>query len=191
MANSQTLVFLGRSGSGKGTQVELIKKMLQPYLYIYTGDLFRVLAKTDSFAGIKIKGVIDTGGLPDEWLASFLWQRELIEKFKGNENLIFDGTPRRLHEAEELDEVLGWLERKEDLRAVLVDITDEEAIIRLLKRSRTDDTEESIRSRLGWFKTSTEPVIDYYEKSGRLVRVDGIGTVDEIHQRIKKALNLS
>lgn len=188
--NQQTLVFLGRSGSGKGTQVELIKKMLQPYLHICSGDLFRALAKTDSFAGIKIKGIIDTGGLPDEWIASFLWKKELIEKFKGDESLIFDGNPRRLHEAEELDEVLGWLERKEDLRVVLVDITEEEAMTRLLKRSRTDDTEESIRSRLSWFKTSTQPVIDYYKKSGRLIRVDGIGTVEEIHQRIKKALNL-
>lgn len=190
MANSQTLVFLGRSGSGKGTQVELIKKMLEPYLYIYTGDLFRILAKTESFAGKKIKGVIDAGGLPEEWLASFLWQRELIEKFKGEENLIFDGTPRRLHEAENLDKVLEWLERKEGLRAVLVDITEEEAMTRLLKRARVDDTEESIRSRLGWFKTSTDPVIDYYEKSGRLIRIDGMGTVEEIHQRIKKALLL-
>lgn len=190
MNNPQTLVFLGRSGSGKGTQVELIKKMLQPYLYVYTGDLFRALAKTEGFAGKKIKGVIDTGGLPQEWLASFLWQRELIEKFNGGENLIFDGTPRRFHEAEELDEVLEWLERKEGLRAVLVDITEEEAETRLLKRARTDDTKESIKSRLSWFKTSTEPVIDYYEKSGRLIRVDGMGSVEEIHQRIKTALNL-
>ena len=186
----QTLVFLGRSGSGKGTQVELIKKMLEPYLYIYTGDLFRSLAKTDSFAGKKIKGVINVGGLPEEWLASFLWQRELIEKFNGGENLIFDGTPRRLPEAENLDKVLEWLERKEGLKALLVDITEDEAVTRLFKRARTDDSEEAIRSRLGWFKTSTEPVIDYYEKSGRLVRVDGMGTIEEIHQRIKKALNL-
>lgn len=190
MANSQTLVFLGRSGSGKGTQVELIKKMLEPYLYIYTGDLFRALAKTDSFAGKKIKSVVDSGGLPEEWLASFLWQRELIEKFKGEENLIFDGTPRRLEEAENLDKVLEWLERKEGLRAVLVNITEEEAMTRLLKRARVDDSDESIKSRLGWFKTSTEPVVDYYEKSGRLIRIDGMGSIEEIHQRIIKAINL-
>ena len=72
---------------------------------------------------------------------------------------------------------------------MLVDITEEEAVTRLLKRARIDDSEESIRSRLGWFKTSTEPVIDYYKKSSRLVRIDGMGTVDEIHQRIRKALN--
>jgi len=190
MANPRTLVFLGRSGSGKGTQVELIRKTLEPCLYIYTGDLFRALAKTESFAGKKIKGVIDSGGLPDEWLASFLWQRELIEKFKGNENLIFDGAPRRLPEAERLDEVLGWLERKKGLRTILVDITEEEAMTRLLKRARVDDNEESIRSRLEWFKTSTGPVVDYYEKTGRLIKVDGIGSIEDIHQRLVKALNL-
>jgi adenylate kinase len=188
--NQQILVFLGRSGSGKGTQVELIKKILEPYLYVCGGDLFRALAKTESFVGKKIKEMITVGGLPDEWIASFLWKSELVAKFNGNESLIFDGNPRRLREAEELDEVLNFFGKKDNLKAILVDITEEEAMNRLLKRSREDDTEESIRSRLGWFKTSTEPVIDYYEKSGRLVRIDGMGTVEEIHQRIKKALNL-
>jgi adenylate kinase len=188
--NSQTLVFLGRSGSGKGTQVDLIRKNFEPYLYISTGALFRDTAKLDSFAGKKIKISMESGGLPPEWLASFLWEKELIEKFHGNENLILDGTPRRLPEAEELDRVLEWLEVKEGLIAILVDITEEEAMNRLLKRSRIDDSKEGIISRLSWFKTSTEPVIDYYEKSGRLVRIDGMGTVEEIHERIKKALNL-
>ena len=104
--------------------------------------------------------------------------------------MIFDVTPRRLPEEENLDKDLECIERKAGLKALLVDITEDEAVTRLFKRARTDDSEEAIRSRLGWFKTSTEPVIDYYEKSGRLVRVDGMGTIEEIHQRIKKALNL-
>ena len=61
---------------------------------------------------------------------------------------------------------------------------------RLLKRARTDDMEESIRSRLSWFTTSTGPVIDYYEKTGRLIKIDGMGSVEDIHQRMVKALNL-
>lgn len=191
MNNPQTLTFLGRSGSGKGTQVEFIRKMLNPHLYVCGGDLFRAISKKETFFGKKIKNVIDVGGLPDEWIASFLWKRELIENFSGDESIIFDGNPRRLGEAKELDEVLEYMGRKDDLKAVLVDITEEEAMKRLLKRGRHDDTEEYIKSRLSWFKTSTEPVVDYYEKSGRLIRIDGMGTIEEIHEMIKKELKLS
>lgn len=186
----QTIVVLGRSGSGKGTQIELIKEKLgQPCLYISTGNLFRELAQTDSFTGRKIKQVIENGGLPDEWLAEFLWQKEVTEKVKGGEHIIFDGSPRRLDEAVELDHVLEWLERRE-AKIVLVDITEEEALTRLLKRARSDDSEASIRSRLGWFTKNVQPVIDYYEKSGRLIKVDGMGTVEEIFERIKQVLSL-
>lgn len=186
----QTLVFLGRSGSGKGTQIDLIKERFAPYLYISTGALFRVASGADTFAGRKIKSTTESGGLPPEWLASFLWEKELVEKFKEGNNLIIDGAPRRLPEAEELDRVLEWFDMKENLRTVLVDITEEEALTRLLKRARVDDSEEGIRSRLSWFTTSTGPVIDYYEKTGRLIKVDGMGSVEDIHQRVVKSINL-
>ena len=186
---SQTIIILGRSGSGKGTQAELLRKALDPCLYIYAGDLFREFSEIDTVAGTKIKELLGSGGLPPEWFAAFLWQRELIYGVHGAENIIIDGSPRRLDEAQEMDEVLEWLGRK-DLKIILVDITEDEAVQRLLKRGRADDTEESIRSRLSWFNTEAQPAVEYYEKSGRLIKVDGMGSVEEIHNRIKKALNL-
>ncbi|MFY9493225.1 MAG: nucleoside monophosphate kinase [Minisyncoccia bacterium] len=187
----QTIIILGRSGSGKGTQAELLKKLLEPCLYIYTGDLFREMAGTEIIAGRKVKEILKVGGLPPEWLASFLWQRELVDGLRsGLENVIIDGSPRRLDEAKEMDEVLNWLGRT-DIKPILVDITEDEAVGRLLLRGRSDDTEESVRARLDWFNTQTIPAIEYYEKSGRLIKVDGMGTVEEIHERIKQALNLA
>ena len=187
---SQTIIILGRSGSGKGTQAELLKKLLDPCLYIYAGDLFRELAEADSLAGKKIKETTESGGLPPEWIAAFLWQRELIYGVHGAENIIIDGSPRRLDEAQEMDEVLNWLGRGQ-AKVILIDITEDEAVKRLLKRGRADDTEESIRARLAWFNAEAQPAIEYYEKSGRLIKVDGLGTVEEIHERINQALNIS
>lgn len=187
---SKTIIILGRSGSGKGTQAELLKKLLEPCLYVYAGDLFRELAQTETVAGLKVKEILEVGGLPPEWLAAFLWQRKLVEGLKsGRENIIMDGSPRRLDEAQEMDEVFEWLGRPE-VKIILVDITEDEAVRRLLKRGRADDTEEAIRARLAWFNTEALPAIEYYEKSGRLIRVDGMGSVEEIHSRIKNALGI-
>lgn len=187
--NPQTIILLGRSGSGKGTQAELLKKLLAPCLYIYTGDLFRELAEMDTVAARRVKEILGAGSLPDEWLAAFLWQRELIYSVHGNENIIIDGSPRRLDEAKEMDEVLEWLGRT-NVKVVLIDITEDEAVKRLLKRGRADDTEDSIRSRLQWFNTEAAPAVEYYEKSGRLIKIDGIGTIESIHDTIKNALQV-
>ncbi|MDP3764218.1 MAG: nucleoside monophosphate kinase [bacterium] len=187
--SSKTIIVLGRSGSGKGTQVKLLKKLIEPCLYIYAGDLFRLLEKEETLAGKKVKEVVDSGGLPPEWIAAFLWQKELVYKLKDGENIIFDGSPRRLDEAKEIDEVLSWLGRV-DIKVVLIDITEDEAVTRLLKRGRKDDTEESIRHRLEWFNTDAMPAIEYYEKSNRLIKVDGMGSIEEIHLRIKQVLGL-
>ena len=117
-------------------------------------------------------------------------QKALVFGLKtGAENIIMDGSPRRLDEAVEMDEVFKWLGR-EKIEVVLVDITEDEAVKRLLKRGRADDTEEAIRSRLRWFNESAMPAVEYYEKSGRLLRVDGLGTVEEIHLRIKQVLGI-
>ena len=189
MSSPRVIILLGRSGSGKGTQGEFLRQKLEPCLYVYTGDLFRQLAHKNTVAGRKVKHFMDEGGLPPEWLAAFLWQSELLNNLRGGENIIFDGSPRRLGEAPEMDDVLEWLGRR-DVKAVLIDITEEEATTRLLKRARGDDVLLSIRSRLEWFRSETMPVVEYYEKSGRLVKVDGLGTVEEVFERIKKELNI-
>lgn len=181
--------MLGRSGSGKGTQGEFLRQKLEPCLYVYTGDSFRQLAHKNSVAGRKVKQVMDAGGLPPEWLAAFLWQRELLDNLRGGESIIFDGTPRRLDEAKEMDKTLGWLGWT-NITAVLIDITEAEAMTRLLGRKRGDDDEAAIKNRLSWFESDAAPAIDYYRATGRLVTVDGLGTVEEVWERIKNALDI-
>jgi adenylate kinase len=190
MLTSQTYIILGRSGSGKGTQAHLLEEKISPCLYVKTGELFRALAQRDTFIGRKVNKILLSGVLPQQWLAEFLWQGELISRIiTGQENIIFDGMPRRLDEAKELDEMLEWLERK-NLNVILLDISREEAKARLLKRLRSDDVSSAIDKRLDWFEAEVMPVVEYYKASGRLIIVDGIGSIEEIFERIIKVLNL-
>ncbi len=188
MVNSRTIVFLGKSGSGKDTQAEILAEKLKPSLLVSTGDLAREIMESNTLIGKRVKETLAEGGLLPAWLASFLWEKKLAGEFVGEENLIFPSSPRRVPEAKEIDEVIKWLGRDGKVEAVLVDIPDEEVFTRLLKRGRADDTKENIQERLNWFKRDVEPVIDYYEKDSRLYRVDGVGPVEEIAKRIDKAL---
>lgn len=189
MTTPRTIVVLGKSGSGKDTQVKLLIEKLKPSLVISTGGLARTLMEKSTLMGQRVKETLKKGGLLPAWLGAFLWQEALSEKFTGDENLIFSSSPRRVDEAEELDEVMRWLERG-NVEAVLVDVSDDEALARLLKRGRDDDTENNIRERLSWFKEDVVPVIDYYQQKGRLHKVNGIGKVEDIFERIKQALGL-
>lgn len=189
MTQPRTIVFLGKSGSGKDTQAKIVAEKLKPALYVSTGAFFREAMNKDTAMGRRTKEVMDNGELMPHWFGALAWEQTLLEKLKDKENIIFPSSPRNPEEAEELDEVLEWLGR--DLsEAVLVDVPDEEVIKRLLKRARFDDNEKDIRARLAWFELHVGPTIDYYEKAGRLHRVDGVGSIEEIKERIAKALGI-
>ncbi len=186
----RSITILGKSGSGKDTQVEILAKKITPNIVVSTGDHFRAMEKLDTVAGRKVKKILEEGGFMPAWLAAYTWQDEFVQTLKGDEHLLFKSNPRRLEEAQELDEVIKWLGRS-PVEAVLLDISDEEAMKRMLKRDRDEyDTEENIKERLAWFRREVTPVIEHYEHSGRLHRIDGVGPIDEIAERIVQALRL-
>lgn len=186
----KTIVVLGKSGSGKDTQAEMLLSNLSPSLLVSTGNAVRELSQKDTLIGERIQQILGDGGLLPAWLAAFLWERELANKFKGNEHLVFSSSPRRVEEARELDEVLEWLGREKS-QAVYLDIPDDEAVERIVKRSRDgNDNEENVRARLLWFNEMVEPVIAYYEQVGRLHRINGVGSVEDIHLQILDSLGI-
>lgn len=185
--NAFTLVFLGRSGSGKDTQYELLARRYKRGLTINTGDLFRALVKSGSPLGKRVKEILNVGGLPPGWLASFLWLREIIEKLKEGQHLFSTGAPRRIEEAELLDDVMEFLGRRKPIAIYLV-VSKEEATRRLLKRGRKADTPEAIRGLFQYFKESVLPVVEYYRARGHLIEVDGERSEKEIHTELLKAL---
>lgn len=184
-----TITFLGRSGCGKGTQSKLLMERLKIELYISTGDLARALATKPTLAGKKAAEILKKGDFLPSWLAYTLWQRELVERLsREDEDIIIDGSPRWLEEVRFLDEVMTWLGRPLPI-PVLLDITREEAAKRLKLRGRPDDTEENINNRLDWYEKEVVPIIKFYQKQGRLIRVDGMPSEDKVFKNLTRALD--
>lgn len=181
---------MGRSGSGKGTQADLLEENFDFDFHVITGDLFRQEAKKDTFVGRKIKHILEEGALAPAWISSFMWERFLMENIRtGNESIIFDGIARRVEEAYHLDDVLEYFDM--DVTPVLIKVTREEAKKRLLGRGREDDNKEDIKARMDWYETEVSKVLDYYRGNDRLVEVDGMGSIEEVQKNIVNALNLN
>lgn len=185
------VIFLGRSGSGKGTQARLLEKKLG-LDYVSSGDLLRSRKKKNDFSGIKIASVIDKGGIVLTPVVFKLWldKFEALKKKKNFKGFIFEGSPRKILEAFLLNEALEWYEWGENIKVVLIDISPKEAITRLLKRGREDDTLSGIKKRLKWFETNVQPVISFYKKTKKLVKVNGEQSVENIFKDILKSLKI-
>src|SRR5688500_10257914 len=112
--NPQAIIFIGRYAAGKGTQADLLMKLMKekdpahPPLYMYPGNEFRKYIQTGTYTANLAKQVVDSGGLMPEFLPLFIWVKVLIENYKGTEHLVFDGSPRRLLEAKVMESVFPF-----------------------------------------------------------------------------------
>ncbi len=184
------IVLLGPPGSGKGTQAALLKDRLG-VPHISTGDLLRAAVRDGTPLGIKAKAAMDAGELVSDAL-----MLDLIEERMGAPDIqagyILDGYPRNLAQAHALDEVLGRLDLPVQ-KALALNVDEDQIVGRLAKRAeqegRSDDTEEVVRNRLAVYREQTAPVTGHYAERGLLAEVDGIGSIDEINQRLTAALH--
>ncbi|MBL7113774.1 MAG: adenylate kinase [Bacteroidales bacterium] len=184
------IVIFGPPGSGKGTQS---KKIIQKYglNHLSTGDMLRAEIAAESDLGLEAKSLISKGELvPDKVVIGMIEKRiETAGDFNG---FIFDGFPRTVAQAGALDKVLS----SRDLEITLMinlDVETQELIDRLLKRSeqegRADDNLETIQNRIHVYESQTSPVIEYYQQQDKARQVDGLGTMDEIFDRIVDVIN--
>jgi len=180
------IVLLGPPGSGKGTQAALLQDQLG-LAHISTGVLLREAVDQQTALGKKAKSFMDAGDLvPDDLVLG------LIEERLGQPDVargfILDGYPRNLAQAEALDSVLERIGQPVDV-AVSVTVNETEIVERLSRRSveegRSDDTEEVIRNRLRVYAEQTAPVAGHYAERGQLREVDGMGSVEEVNQRMR------
>jgi len=180
------IVIFGPPGAGKGTQSEKLFRKFD-LVHISTGDLFRSNIKAQTELGMRAKSYMDRGELvPDSVTIGML--REKVRENPGANGFIFDGFPRTAPQAEALDELLTSLDTS--ISACLsLHVPEEELIQRLLLRGQTsgraDDSNEAIiRNRLSVYQRETAPIKDYYARQDKLREVDGVGTVDEIFERL-------
>lgn len=183
------LLIVGPQGSGKGTQgIRVAEAFGIPA--ISTGDMFRAAIASESELGRKVTEIIQAGNLvPDEVTSEVV--RDRLSQADAAHGFLLDGYPRNLGQVGDLDAFLGG--RGDELDAVIElvvprDESIERLTLRAAEQGRTDDTEEVIANRLAIYERETAPILDVYRERGVAVEIDGVGSLDEITDRIITAL---
>lgn len=184
------LVLLGPPGSGKGTQATRLKEYLQ-VPHISTGDLLRAEVAAGSPLGVQAKEVMARGDfVSDEILLGMLEER--FARPDTATGFILDGYPRNQVQADALGELLKKLGQPMDF-AVQLEVPTDLLVQRIAGRAaaegRADDTPEVVRNRLDKYTSQTAPVIDYYRQHGQLTVIDGVGSLDDVFNRLIEALS--
>jgi adenylate kinase len=185
------LVLFGPPGAGKGTQADNIVKKYD-LVHLSTGDIFRRNMKQHTELGDLAKSYIDKGELvPDEVTIKMLEAE--VDAHADAKGFIFDGFPRTTAQAKALD---SFLETKNASISVMLalSVPDEELKDRLKKRAevsgRSDDADpEIIANRISVYKNETAPVAEYYKAQGKYEEVDGVGSIDEISEKLFEAID--
>lgn len=181
------IIFIGAPGVGKGTQSAFIEKDYS-IAHIATGDMLRKNIEDGTNLGKTAKSYMDKGELvPDSLVIDMLSER--IQKEDCKNGFMLDGFPRTMEQAKELDKILAKLNHKID---AIIDIyaSDEIIIKRLLNRGRADDNEETIKNRIKVFESQSKPVLDFYKDKVKIIKIESVGTPEEVYAKIKKELDV-
>lgn len=184
------LILFGPPAAGKGTQAKRLvetRNMVQ----LSTGDMLRAAIASGSELGKRVEGIMQRGELVSDGIVIELIESRLPEAEAAG-GAIFDGFPRTLAQAEALDVMLKGRGRQIDL-VVRLKVDDQALKARVAGRfaesGRPDDNPESFEIRLNAYNTQTAPLLPYYEGQGKLVQVDGMGTVEQVAAAIDAALD--
>ena len=184
------IVLFGPPGAGKGTQAA---RLVEKYnlVHLSTGDIFRANIKGETELGKLAKQYIDKGELvPDEVTIGMLESE--VNKNKDAKGFIFDGFPRTTVQAEALEKFLA--DKGTEVTIMLaLDVDDDELVKRILLRAkdsgRADDADESIiRNRIDVYNKHTAVVADFYNAKNKFKKIDGVGSIDEISERLYQAI---
>ena len=185
------IVLFGPPGAGKGTQANLL---IDKYnlVHLSTGDILRSEITEGTKLGLEAKNIMDAGNLvPDEVVIGMISTK--LDNNTNAQGFIFDGFPRTAAQAKALDNLLQ--EKETSINVMLsLKVKDEELIKRLLNRGinsgRADDQNESIiANRINEYNKKTAPLKDYYSSQGKLNEIDGIGSIEEIAEKLNKVID--
>ena len=189
----KNIVIFGAPGSGKGTQSD---KIIAEFgvAHISTGDVLRAEIKANTDLGSIASKYIQDGKLvPDDLIINML--AKTLDKLIRDANICggdnFDGFPRTIAQAQALDDMLA--ERGEKVNYVIgLEVDDEELINRIVERGKTsgrsDDNAETAKKRLETYYAQTLPLKEFYVSQGKYVKIQGVGSIDEIYETIRTAI---
>ena len=185
------VVIFGPPGAGKGTQASNIAKKFELY-QISTGDLLRNEVENQTDIGKVIENIISKGDFATDEIVNDLIEKVIFDPQKKNK-LIFDGYPRSVNQAENLDLLLSKSSQKIDF-IFFLNVKKETIIKRIEKRkvveNRSDDNLSTILKRYDTYMETTKPVLDFYSKKSNFYEIDGSGEIDEISSKIEQILSV-
>lgn len=185
------LVLFGPPAAGKGTQAKRLvaeRGMMQ----LSTGDMLRDARASGTELGQKVAGIMDRGELVSDAIVIALIEERLDAAFAAG-GAIFDGFPRTIDQAKALDELLATRNARVDV-VLRLRVDDDALIARMANRAketggdRADDTVEVFKKRLDVYNDQTAPLLPYYEAQGKLVELDGMGSIEDVAAAIDAAL---
>ncbi len=192
---SQTFIFFGIVGSGKGTQAKLLEDFLKArdgreMVYISSGNEYRKIVESGTPTGILVKTILDKGGLLPNFLTNSVFINILVNNLSSEKYLIADGYPRTLSQSQCFEDAMKFYGRK-NVNVIYIELSKEEAVKRLKLRGRHDDTEGGIEKRFDEYINKVIPAMDYFKdkENCKIYNINGEQTIENVHKDIIKALN--
>ena len=185
------IIIFGPPGAGKGTQAKNLVKKLNSF-QVSTGDMLREEIRKDTYIGKKIVNNMNNGKFVDDDVVNKLLKKIVYDDTKKN-RLIFDGYPRTIDQAKNLEELLNSSDQKVDF-VFFLNVKKDSIIKRIEKRKiqekRSDDDFKTILKRYDTYMKVTKPVLNYYSKNNNFHEVDGSMEIIKISQKIEEILNV-
>ena len=185
------IILFGPPGAGKGTQAKYLVKKLSNF-QISTGDILREEIKNNSEIGIKIIDVMNDGRFVSDVIVNQLLEKHVFDP-KKKDKLIFDGYPRSISQAKNLDLLLDNSNQKIDF-VFFLNVNKDTIIERIEKRkileNRSDDNTDTILKRYDTYMETTRPVLDYYSKNLNFHEINGTQEIDQITKEIEAFIDV-
>lgn len=190
MSQTNTVLLIGRPGSGKGTQAKMIAAK-NGWKLFSSGDRFKEIRDGNEPYSARVREMYDQGIFMPDWFADYLLESSLLE-ISTNTSAVLEGFGRTRDQAAHLMEIVEWLGRK--LVVMNLEVSEEEVLRRMLKRAETEDrpdssSEEKIKARIAQYDANTSPALEYFREQGVVVEIEAEKTPDEIAKDIEKILN--